>query len=77
MAINTVVQAQVITQDEINVLTQPLGSRHPRSPVSDIIGQVILVRTLIVLVLGLRIRMAQTVTPEDIPLVQGLLFILD
>ena len=43
MAINTVVQAQVITQDEINVLTQPLGSRHPRSPVSDIIGQVILV----------------------------------
>lgn len=58
-------------------LTQPLGPGHSRSPVSDIIGQVILVRTLVVLVLGLRIRMAQTVTREDIPLVQGLLFILD
>lgn len=57
-------------------LTQPLRPRDSHVPVLNIFRELIFAWTLVVLVLRLGFLMAQPTTPEDITLVDSLLFIL-
>ena len=68
-------QYQLINPPDIT-LTQPFRPRNPQKPITNLLRQIILSKTLIIPIHRLRLYMPQPITTQDIGLIDSLPFVI-